>query len=67
MKDRDHNDHEPKTAAEEVLDEFEEAELRLDDGGPDEHDGEAADTLTPSRTGQESVQNDKHRRGGRSS
>ncbi|MGI5484474.1 hypothetical protein [Streptomyces lavendofoliae] len=60
MKDRD---HQPETAAEEVLDEFEEAELRLDDGGPDEHDKEAADTLTPSRTGQESVQNDRHRRG----
>ncbi|MGA5097439.1 hypothetical protein ACPCAC_08725 [Streptomyces lavendulocolor] len=61
MKDRDHK---PETAAEEVLDEFEEAELRLDDGGPDEHDKEAADTLTPSRTGQASVQKDAHRRGG---
>ncbi|OKK03772.1 hypothetical protein AMK26_20355 [Streptomyces sp. CB03234] len=62
MKDRDHK---PETAAEELLDEFEEAELRLDDGGPDEHDKEAADTLTPSETGQESVQNDKHRRDGK--
>ncbi|MFF8289637.1 hypothetical protein ACF068_10480 [Streptomyces sp. NPDC016309] len=59
-----HHDHKPETAAEEVLDEFEEAELRLDDGGPDEHDGEAADSLTPSETGQESVRDDKPRPGG---
>ncbi|MFG3506796.1 hypothetical protein ACGF5F_14925 [Streptomyces sp. NPDC047821] len=57
-----HRDHKPETAADEVLDEFEEAELRLDDGGPDEHDKEAADTLTPSVTGQASVQKDRHRR-----
>ncbi|GGQ07562.1 hypothetical protein [Streptomyces roseolilacinus] len=45
----------PRTAGEEVLHEFEEAELRLDDGKADESDGEAADSLTPSRTAQESV------------
>ncbi|QGV82249.1 hypothetical protein [Streptomyces ficellus] len=60
MKDRD-RDHQPETAADEVLDEFEEAELRLDDGGPDEHDKEAADTLTPSETAQESVRKDDRR------
>ncbi|MFJ8691599.1 hypothetical protein [Streptomyces roseolilacinus] len=45
----------PETAGEEVLHEFEEAELRLDDGKADESDGEAADALTPSRSAQESV------------
>ncbi|MFV0128160.1 hypothetical protein ACLGI4_10645 [Streptomyces sp. HMX112] len=45
----------PRTAREELLDEFEEAELRLDDGAATEHDGEAADSLTPSRSGQASA------------
>ncbi|MDT9685109.1 hypothetical protein RND61_24055 [Streptomyces sp. TRM76323] len=45
----------PETAAEEVLHEFEEAELRLDDGEAGKNDGEAADALTPSRSAQESV------------
>lgn len=49
---------EPETrmAAEEVLREFEDAETRPDDG---EKPGEAADALSPSEEGQESVR-DKH-------
>ncbi|MET9800221.1 hypothetical protein [Streptomyces sp. NPDC006368] len=54
-------DHQPKTAAEEVLKEFEDAELRLDEDEDDQRDGEAADTLTPSPTAQESVRKDKGR------
>ncbi|MDN3293300.1 hypothetical protein QWM81_04395 [Streptomyces ficellus] len=60
MNERKRN---PRTATEEVLHEFEEAELRIGEGRrDDENDKEAADTLTPSQTAQESVQNDKHRR-----
>ncbi|GAA3897044.1 hypothetical protein GCM10022244_04080 [Streptomyces gulbargensis] len=52
-------DH-PRTAAEEVLKEFEEAETDVrPDARPDE-DGEAADALTPSRSAQE----DARRRAG---
>ncbi|CAL9315637.1 MULTISPECIES: hypothetical protein [unclassified Streptomyces] len=45
----------PRTAAEQVLHEVEEAELRLDRDETDPDDGEAADSLTPSRPAQESV------------
>ncbi|MFF9870437.1 MULTISPECIES: hypothetical protein [unclassified Streptomyces] len=47
--------HRPRTAEDEVLHEFEEAELRLDEDADDTDDGEAADSLTPSPTAQESV------------
>ncbi|MCS0638394.1 hypothetical protein NX801_22605 [Streptomyces sp. LP05-1] len=50
------------TAADEVLKEFEDAELKLDDGEQDEHDREAADAVSPSEEAQESVQPKK--RGG---
>ncbi|MEU2184013.1 hypothetical protein [Streptomyces thermolilacinus] len=52
----------PRTATEQVLHEFEEAELRLDRDETDPDDAEAADTLTPSRPAQESVR--KHHRDG---
>lgn len=50
----------PETAAEQVLHEVEDAELRLDRDETDRDDGEAADTLTPSRPAQESAR--KHHR-----
>ncbi|WP_228979241.1 hypothetical protein [Streptomyces sp. DH12] len=59
MESTDKHEHRPRTATEEVLHEFEEAELRLDDGRADEDDGEAADSLTPSPTAQESVRPDR--------
>ncbi|CAL9598255.1 hypothetical protein [Streptomyces sp. enrichment culture] len=52
----------PRTATEQVLHEFEEAELRLDRDETDPDDAEAADALTPSRPAQESVR--KHHRDG---
>ncbi|MFJ8648855.1 hypothetical protein ACIRNI_22370 [Streptomyces sp. NPDC093546] len=58
--------HTPETATEEVLHEFEEAELRIGEGERDKRrrkDGEAADTLTPSPTAQESVRREKDREG----
>ncbi|MFF8382498.1 hypothetical protein [Streptomyces kanasensis] len=58
MESTDKHEQQPRTATEEVLHEFEEAELRLDDGQADEDDGEAADSLTPSPTAQESVRPD---------
>ncbi|MFJ8588706.1 hypothetical protein ACIRD2_29185 [Streptomyces sp. NPDC093595] len=51
--------HQPRTAKDEVLHEFEEAELRLDEDADDADDGEAADSLTPSPAAQESVRKKK--------
>ncbi|MFI9122148.1 hypothetical protein ACIGW0_22525 [Streptomyces bikiniensis] len=45
-------DH-PRTAAEEVLKEFEEAETDVRDDPRPDGDGEAAEALTPSRSAQE--------------
>ncbi|MEU7282428.1 hypothetical protein AB0A69_27170 [Streptomyces sp. NPDC045431] len=55
--------HTPETATEEVLHEFEEAELDIDEEKRDRRgkNGEAADTLTPSPTAQESVRREKDR------
>ncbi|KUH40227.1 MULTISPECIES: hypothetical protein [Streptomyces] len=64
MESTDKHEHQPRTATDEVLHEFEEAELRLDDGQADEDDGEAADSLTPSPTAQESVRPDRGDRPG---
>ncbi|MFC8174011.1 hypothetical protein ACFUJ0_17990 [Streptomyces sp. NPDC057242] len=50
----------PRTAAEEVLEEFEEAETDVREDAHPDGDGEAADALTPSRSAQE----DARRRAG---
>ncbi|MFE5901973.1 hypothetical protein ACFQ67_31795 [Streptomyces sp. NPDC056488] len=50
----------PRTAAEEVLEEFEEAETDVREDTHPDGDGEAADALTPSRSAQE----DARRRAG---
>jgi hypothetical protein len=54
--------HEPRTAADEVLREFEEAETRLDEGKADARDREAADALSTSQEAQESVQKDTRKK-----
>lgn len=62
-----HHEHEPaQTAAEEVLEEVEDAEERPVPDERREHakDGEAGDTLTPSPTAQEDIHEDKGRNGG---
>jgi hypothetical protein len=51
----DENDK-PETGAEEVLKEFRDSELRLDDGQPGKKEKEAADALLPSEPLQESAQ-----------
>ncbi|MEU6060907.1 hypothetical protein [Streptomyces sp. NPDC047097] len=59
-----HRDRHPDTAADEVLHEFEEAELDVDDDREPAHDKEAADAMRPGPHSQESVQNDAHREPG---
>ncbi|GHF40378.1 hypothetical protein [Streptomyces griseosporeus] len=48
----------PATALEEVLREIRDAERRTHDDDKNRHDGEAADTITPSVTAQEEAQGD---------
>ncbi|MGW3494537.1 hypothetical protein [Streptomyces sp. NPDC001020] len=55
-----HSEAPARTAREEVLDELEQAVLKADDRGRQRGGriGEAADTLTPSRSAQEDAQGD---------
>ncbi|PRH75719.1 hypothetical protein C6N75_29470 [Streptomyces solincola] len=59
-----HSDKRPETAAEELLDEFERAELDIDDEREPAHDKEAADAMRPGEAAEESVQSDAHREPG---
>ncbi|MFI7321949.1 hypothetical protein [Streptomyces venezuelae] len=64
-----HHQHDPaQTAAEEVLEEVEDAEERPVPDKRREHakDGEAGDTLTPSPAAQEDIHEDKGGPGGNS-
>ncbi|MBT2365640.1 hypothetical protein J7E88_09990 [Streptomyces sp. ISL-10] len=58
--DKTHRDQRPRTAADEILHEFEDAGTRLHDD--DSGDREAADALRPGERVQESVQKPDRRR-----